>query len=74
MVPNKTSAGFHTLLFIRSKSLDRVPILSSILFDEKVVEIFTIVSRLARGLPVGSELEYTDDATLMRAMEGRTII
>ena len=32
------------------------------------------VSRLARGLPVGSELEYTDDATLMRAMEGRTII
>ena len=32
------------------------------------------VSRLARGLPVGSELEYTDDATLTRAMEGRTII
>ena len=32
------------------------------------------VSRLARGLPVGSELEYTDDATLMRAMEGRTIL
>ena len=32
------------------------------------------ISRLARGLPVGSELEYTDDATLMRAMEGRTII
>ena len=34
----------------------------------------TTISRLARGLPVGSELEYTDDATLMRAMEGRTII
>ena len=32
------------------------------------------ISRLARGLPVGSELEYTDDATLMRAMEGRTIL
>ena len=32
------------------------------------------ISRLARGLPVGSELEYTDDATLMRAMEGRTNI
>ncbi len=30
------------------------------------------VSRLARGLPVGSDLEYTDDATLIRAIEGRT--
>ncbi|MCK5330679.1 MAG: recombination protein RecR [Candidatus Marinimicrobia bacterium] len=31
-----------------------------------------IVTRLARGLPVGSDLEYTDDATLIRAIEGRT--
>ncbi|MBC8400431.1 MAG: recombination protein RecR [Candidatus Marinimicrobia bacterium] len=31
-----------------------------------------IVTRLARGLPVGSDLEYTDDATLTRAIEGRT--
>lgn len=30
------------------------------------------ITRLARGLPVGSDLEYTDDATLIRAMEGRT--
>ena len=29
------------------------------------------VSRLAYGIPVGSHLEYTDDATLMRALEGR---
>ena len=29
------------------------------------------VSRLAYGIPVGSHLEYADDATLMRAMEGR---
>ncbi len=32
------------------------------------------VTRLARGLPMGGDLEYTDDATLMRAMEGRTAI
>ena len=30
------------------------------------------ITRLARGIPVGGELEYTDDATLLRAMEGRT--
>ena len=29
------------------------------------------ISRLAYGIPVGSHLEYADDATLMRALEGR---
>ena len=29
------------------------------------------VTRLAYGIPVGSHLEYTDDATLMRALMGR---
>lgn len=29
------------------------------------------VSRLARGLPVGGNLEFTDEATLSRALEGR---
>ena len=32
------------------------------------------VSKLARGVPVGAELEYIDEATLTRAMEGRTSI
>ena len=30
------------------------------------------VTRLAYGIPVGSNLEFTDDATLSRAIEGRT--
>ena len=29
------------------------------------------VTRLAYGIPVGSHLEFTDDATLIRALEGR---
>ena len=29
------------------------------------------ITRLAYGIPVGSHLEFTDDATLMRALEGR---
>ena len=32
------------------------------------------VTRLARGLPVGSNLEYMDELTLARAIEGRTKI
>jgi recombination protein RecR len=30
------------------------------------------VSRLARGLPVGGDLEYVDEVTLTRALEGRS--
>ena len=30
-----------------------------------------IVSRPARGIPIGSELEYTDEATLSKALESR---
>lgn len=30
------------------------------------------VTRLAYGIPVGSNLEFADDATLSRAIEGRT--
>jgi len=32
------------------------------------------VTRLARGLPMGGDLEYLDEATLMSAMEGRTTL
>jgi recombination protein RecR len=29
------------------------------------------LSRLARGLPTGADLEYADSVTLMRALQGR---
>ncbi|MBU2590831.1 MAG: recombination mediator RecR [Nitrospinota bacterium] len=29
------------------------------------------VSRIARGLPVGSDLEYADEVTIMRSLQGR---
>lgn len=32
------------------------------------------VSRLAYGVPVGAELEYADEVTLTRALEGRRIL
>jgi recombination protein RecR len=32
------------------------------------------LTRIARGVPVGSHLEYVDQATLHRAMEGRTAV
>ena len=53
---NPTVEGETTALYISKKLSDS---------DVKV-------TRLARGIPVGGDLEYTDEATLIRAMEGRT--
>ena len=41
------------------------------LYLAKLLKPFTKVSRIAYGLPVGSELEYADEVTLSRALEGR---
>ena len=32
------------------------------------------VTRIARGVPIGSNIEYIDQATLQRALEGRTAV
>ena len=42
--------------------------------SKKLEELGVNVTRLARGLPVGSDLEYMDELTLVRAMEGRTSV
>lgn len=43
------------------------------MYISRLLKPFNIkVTRLAYGIPVGSNLEFTDDATLSRAIEGRT--
>jgi recombination protein RecR len=39
--------------------------------QKQVAPIGVRVTRLARGLPVGGDLEYADETTLARALEGR---
>jgi len=41
------------------------------LYIGKLLTPFTKVTRIAYGLPMGSELEYVDEVTLARALEGR---
>ncbi|MCP9771040.1 recombination protein RecR [Synechococcus sp. Tobar12-5m-g] len=41
------------------------------LYLARLLRPFSPVSRIAYGLPVGSELEYADEVTLARALEGR---
>ncbi len=43
-------------------------------YIQKILKPFSIkTTRIARGVPVGNHLEYTDAATLSRALEGRII-
>jgi len=55
---NPNMEGEATALYIKKKILENV---SSEL----------IISRIGSGLPIGADLEFADQATLSRAMEGR---
>jgi recombination protein RecR len=41
---------------------------------ERLESTVGIVSRIARGLPVGGDLEYADEVTLIRALQGRRAV
>ena len=44
---------------------------TALYLQKQITPLGIQVTRLARGLPVGGELEYTDQNTLLRAMAGR---
>ena len=41
---------------------------------ERLESFVGSVTRIARGLPVGGDLEYADEVTLIRALQGRRAI
>jgi recombination protein RecR len=41
---------------------------------ERLESTVALVSRIARGLPVGGDLEYADEVTLIRALQGRRAV
>ena len=42
--------------------------------NERLEGAVGVVSRIARGIPVGGDLEYADEVTLIRALQGRRAI
>ena len=47
---------------------------STAVYISKVLKPFAgevKVTRIARGLPVGSDIEYADSVTLLKSLEGR---
>ena len=60
LATNPTTTGEATALHIADGLRERAPALT--------------VTRLASGLPVGSDLEYADEVTLGRAFAGRRAV
>ena len=57
---NTTMEGEATAMYIKQKVKEINPSVQ--------------ITRIARGLPMGADLEYADSITLQSAMEGRKII
>jgi recombination protein RecR len=47
---------------------------TSMYLAERLEAVVGVVSRIARGLPVGGDLEYADEVTLIRALQGRRAV
>ena len=63
---NPDLEGDTTSLFLQKK----LSVLTSGQGEQQSMQI----SRIARGIPSGGHLEYTDDATLIRALSGRQML
>lgn len=56
---------------ILATSLDVSGEATAVYISKLLEPLGTSVTRIAHGVPVGGELEYTDEATLMKSLEGR---
>lgn len=65
--------GIREVILATNPTLDGE---TTALYISKLLEKYEhlTVTRLAYGLPMGANLDYTDDLTLIRALEGRTSI
>ncbi len=58
-----------------SVSWDLSPGLRTAMYLAELLEcVVGSVTRIARGIPVGGDLEYADEVTLIRALQGRRAV
>jgi len=69
LVERVRSGGIREVIMATNPSLEGE---ATAMYIRRLLEPFGVqVTRLARGLPAGADLDYLDDATLTRALEGR---
>lgn len=68
----KKEKGLKEIILATDPSLEGEATAMYLALEIKKLELPKLqVTRIARGLPVGSDLEYADEITLTRALEGR---
>lgn len=69
LVTRVTQGDFSEIILATNPTLEGES--TALYLQRRLAESKVRLTRLARGLPVGGDLEYTDEITLGRALEGR---
>ena len=64
------SAKIHEVILATNPSYEGEA--TAMYLQKQIAPLGVKITRLARGLPVGGDLEYADETTLARALEGRS--
>ncbi|MDB4940049.1 MAG: recombination protein RecR [Candidatus Doudnabacteria bacterium] len=69
LVERLRAGGIEEVILATNPSLEGE---TTAMHIQKLIQPFNIkTTRLARGLPIGGDLEYADEITIMRALQGR---
>ena len=68
----REGAAFEEVILATNPTLEGEA--TAMYLAERLETTVGVVSRIARGLPVGGDLEYADEVTLIRALQGRRAV
>ena len=70
-VESRSAAGepFEEVILATNPTLEGEA--TAMYIAERITAHVGAVTRIARGIPVGGDLEYADEVTLVRALQGR---
>ena len=68
----RDGAPFEEIIIATNPTLEGEA--TALYLAERLEPVVGVVSRIARGLPVGGDLEYADEVTLIRALQGRRAV
>ncbi len=66
---NDSEGGIHEVIIATNASVEGEA--TSVFLEQEIRPLGPRVTRLARGIPVGSDLEYVDGTTIAQALAGR---
>jgi recombination protein RecR len=69
---HREGAAFEEVIMATNPTLEGEA--TAMYLAERLAPVVGTVSRIARGLPVGGDLEYADEVTLIRSFQGRRAV